>query len=195
MPRFWPVKLRSGASLVEVIIASTIMSLLLTMSCTVIIAISRYFRRTLIASELHQSAITGLTSLSRELEAAHYPASQTYSDGIVFARPTLDATTLPPTLRWDRLVCYYVGTVQGNRALVRTEEPLVPSSLTAPAALPAGKDTAYFKTAALPHKLVCPDLDLFTVSNTDPAQVTLRLRRDFDKQYSVKVSIALPYRN
>lgn len=189
-----PRRRSRGATLLEVMLSSGLMALLVTVALTVVVAISRYYQRTLTSYDLHQSALTGLTTLSREMSASHNGSLVASADGLVFAHPTLDTTVVPAVLVWDRWICYYQGTVQGEPALVRVEEPISPPATTPPA-VPPGKTVAYFRSAGLPSRLIAPYLASFVVSSGDPADVELALSRRVGKVYAVRVRLKVPFRN
>lgn len=184
-----------GASLIEVLVSAFIMALLTGMAITVVLAVTRYYHRTLTSYDLHQDALAALSSLARELSSSHKQASLVGSGGVVFAVPSLDYSQTPTALQWDRWVCYCSLSVQGLPALVRIEQPLVPPSALPPSAVPFDKSIASFQSSGLHHKLVAAYLNSFTVSSDDPAIITLQLSRDIGKLYSVKVSTRVPFRN
>lgn len=188
-------------SLLEVLVASAIMSLLVTMAITVVLAITRYFHRALTSYELHQDAITALTSLSRELSSSHAgTVDRPATGGVAFAVPTLDLSQTPPALEWVNWVCYCSMPIKGEPALVRMEQPISPPSATVPSSIPFDKTVSAFQGSGLRSKLVAAHLKNFLVTQggtiTHPtATVVLELARDNPRRFSVKVTTSLPFRN
>ena len=151
-PQPWLPKTR-GATLVEVLVASTVLLLILGSAVTAFANYSRYVRRVRARADIQQQSMVLMSALSADLgETNHLRIfSQAGSNCVIFPQPRGPGGDLAPVdpssgqLTWGRVVCYRVD---ASRNLLRQIEglptpwPDVPPDVLS---LPVPRDKAYFE--------------------------------------------------
>ena len=196
-----------GATLLELMIASALILIVLSVSLSLILSCVRYFRETDGAVQVHDTVLSAITKLERDLKESNPSSFQIYAapQGVVFASPRLpdntldfDDTSLLPL--WQKRVCYYLEPAGAEFNLVRKEEFLPPASVsdTPP---PPTVDTAYFQANVSTGGVVARGVTRFDWVAGPPVQVTLACTdishrgADSEAEFLVEVSTSVSFRN
>jgi type IV secretory pathway VirB3-like protein len=174
----------SGVTLLELIIVMGISAIIMVSVGNMIrVGVDYYFYSTA-QIEVQRNALLSMSILTQELTASNFES--VYSEnapnqGFVFAS-SLDAGGKPRrdasgNLLWAKLVCYYIGDINGEAALIRKEEvfPEPPDlSPNPPDPVALGRDVAYFMSLPTPGRLMARGItQLNTEEMTDALKITM----------------------
>lgn len=200
---------RKGTTLIELMIASALILIVLSVSLSLIVSCLRYFRETDGAVAVHDTVLTAVTKLERDLKESNPGTFQIYTTppGVVFASPRLpdntidfDDTSLQPL--WQKRICYYLEAtdVAGEFNLVRKEEylPVGDVSDTPP---PPTVDTAHFESSVSSGGVVARGVTRFDWVPGPPVEVTLACTdisnrgTSSEAEFLVEVNTSVSFRN
>lgn len=145
--------------MLETLITAAVMGLILTCVWTLFVTSNRVQAQVRAGLDLQQSCLAGSESVIRELSESNAAGVRwdTAPAGLVFASPRTATGNIEVDssgrVLWRKWVCYYVDDIAGSPALVRKE-----ANLTAASAIPpvpgASRNTAYFRSLAVPRRVV-----------------------------------------
>lgn len=179
---------RQGTTLVELMIASGLLLIVLTLVTFLIRASSRQFLVMDASLDLQRESVLAANWLTREMaesneNSIHYfpPASGT--EAIVIGSPRTFTGGMQYTnggaLVWQKKVCFYLSASNNGRALLeRIEKPLTPYKTTYPPSINPSTDTVanFQANTTFPKRLIAKDVDRIELDvNVRPVQLTLEL--------------------
>lgn len=178
---------RRGISLLEVMVASFVMSIVVYGAYQIFREGAQYFRTNQRAVDAQNSALIFLNKMSLEAVSAREDLIESYGapyPGMVFASPAGQDGKIhygvDSRIIWKRYICYYYDAA--DRKVYRKEE-VVPGSTLLPgggavngdsdpvsvATSMTSRDTNYFaSTAGLDSRVVASDVEALTISDYDP---------------------------
>jgi len=193
-----------GTSLFEMMIVIAISSIILVSIGNLIrVGVDYYFYSTA-QIEVQRNALLSLSIMTQELTGSTYesvytensaPPTLDPNDGLLFASAVnedgVDTDVAPGhqgypgdtvrdsggNLLWINMICYYIGEVDGKKALLRTRERLAgpPFSTNPPDPVALGlNDIAHFKAIVSPVGFMARGITkMKTVEKTDALEITL----------------------
>lgn len=192
----------SGATVIEVMVASTLL-FGLTMSMAFIFRSNyEYRRRSEAKLDLNQSCLLAISKLRRDLSESNLPTirADSATRSVVFPSPRNLAGRLTlngGNLEWSKVVCYRFDS--GSQTLFRQEEASTASSQAIdPLDLLPPRDAAYFiANTSLPSMPIANGVKEFEVTRDAQIATSVKVRlglsrqvgeRDFGMEISCSVS-------
>ncbi|MGE0493784.1 MAG: PilW family protein [Vulcanimicrobiota bacterium] len=179
---------RRGISLLEVMVASFVMSIVVYGAYQIFREGAQYFRTNQRAVDAQNSALIFLNKMTLEAVSAREDLIESYAapyPGLVFASPVGQDGKIhygaDSRIIWKRFICYYYDATE--RKVYRKEEAVPGSTLlpggggsvngdsspTTVASAMGSRDTNYFaSTAGLDARIVASDVESLTISDYDP---------------------------
>lgn len=197
----------SGVTLVEALVAGSLMVLVLITVWQVAEEGTRYIHYSESTIDAQQAALNSILALTQELGEGsadsfkYYPAPNA---GVVFASARdasgkfqYDPTSTNGGPVWQKIICYYLAVVNQKSCLLRVEEPLAAPSPTAqkPWLMGPARTTSYF----LPwtgYRMIGRNLSSLEVTNTYPMAVKCTATvEEYGHKFEVQVQSKVAMKN
>lgn len=164
-PAKWPHG-REGITLIEVLIAGTLLLLITGALATVLSSSFAHSERVSGRLELNAQALTALSHIKRELSESSLPCVDvTLPQALIFPSPRTAAggfDNATGQLTYHKIVCFRSATLDGETRLLRQEEGLSATTLPPePATLAPPRDGAYFAASSLPTRVMARGITRF----------------------------------
>ncbi|MEW6284122.1 MAG: hypothetical protein AB1758_36245 [Candidatus Eremiobacterota bacterium] len=191
----------AGASLIELVVASALVSLILLCTQQLIAGAVRYYRISTDTMEVQQNVLVSVTKLTTELGESSLMSVRVDLNppgGVIFATPRDEEGNIkydPASGKaiWKRLLCYYVEDVGGIPCLVRKEKQLTPTDY--PPIIAATETTAAFQAdPSLPRRIVARRVTVLEVVDSSPMAVNITAE-DERAEFLIKVEAYVQPRN
>lgn len=203
---------RIGATLIELMIASTLLLLVMSSVSMLISASSRHYMVMDASLDLQKESVLAANWVTREMAESNensvtYFAPGTGREGVTFGSPRTHLGGMQYTnggaLVWQKRVCFYIDIIGGKSALQRTEWPLEIRTTYPPRVYNIGQfpgpahTPAYFLGVEAPRRLVAKNVDRLVVdTSVAPIAVTLELSSiRHGKPFSATIQSKVHFRN
>lgn len=195
-----------GTSLFELLIATALVGLLMTMVYTILASGVNYYLSQSATIDVQQNALIAMSALTNELVETNGGSLKTDQDlptvGIVFGSPRDAAGNINyvnTKLQWAKFVCYYLDVVRDVPCLMRTEKPLSdftfspPISFNFPPPVNPAWDAEFFKSSNGPKRIVARYITKLETTQSFPLPLTIEasthVRYDFKVEIQTKVTL------
>lgn len=185
-----------GLTLAEVVVASAVMIFVTFAATTLLVGGLAAQASQLRQGDLQRGAAGALSRLCDELSEGSAAAVRVESSasGVVFASPrnALGEVSYASDgrLLWCGFICYCLESVNGRSCMVRRWSPLAPP-VSDPPAVPASMTCAWFRLQPLPRLVVGSDVSVFTLSGTNPLQITVTAALEGRHDLTIGTSVLL----
>ena len=185
-----------GLTLAEVVVASAVMVFVTFAATTMLVGGLAAQASQQRQGDLQRGAGGALSRLCDELSEGSAGAVRFYSSpsGVVFASPRdmvgKVSYAADGRLLWCGFICYYLDSVNGRTCVVRKWSSLSPP-VSDPPAVPASMTAAWFRDQPLPSLVVGTDVSAFTLSGTNPLQITVTTALEGRNDLTIGTSVLL----
>lgn len=198
-----------GTSLFELLIASALVGLIMTVIYSILIYGIQYYQTQSTTVEIQQNALVAMSALTNELVESNGGSLRTDQTdpirGIVFGSPRNSAGQVNynnTKLRWSKFVCYYLDVVNDVPCLMRTEKPLSeftfspPVSLNFPPPVSPAWDCEFFRNdPRLPKRIVARHITGLITTQSFPLPLTIEASTNFRYEFKVEILTKVTLKN
>lgn len=196
------VKQQRAASLIELIVTMGLLSIALLLFYSLTMSWMRKTQETELALDLQTEALKALTWINSEFSESNEQGVDDRLDvgelGISFVSPRdlngiirLDASG---QLMWQKYVCFYLGNIDGNQALLMKQVAVTSPSSELPSPLPVATMIA---NSATP-RVIARNVTLFQgdADKLVPWDITIETRAKYGSQeFGVRLQTSVFFRN
>lgn len=188
-------KAKKGVSLIELLIATALMGLVMTMILELMYYGNRYVRVQDTKLQVQTECLKAMHTMSRELVEADSLAYNTSPDGIVFCSPRSDTGNIVfdvfGHMMWYKFVAFLKEDVNGTPCIVRRMR-----MLPVPATEPQPPPTVASMIGSGQFETVARNVTKFEVDNNKPTKLLCRVEvKQYGRTFGAEIQTSVFMRN